>query len=118
MQRLADTLLGRLDIFLRHHAAANLVDELETLARLVRLQTNLHVTVVAGAAGLPDVLALGFGNLADGLAEGYLRLAYIGFNLVLTLHTVHKDFQMQLTHTADDGLTRIDIGPHLEGRVL
>ena len=67
----------------------------------------MHVTVVARAAGLADVLAFGFGGLANRLAERHLRLAHIGFHLVLALHAVHEDLEVQLAHAADDRLARI-----------
>ena len=74
--------------------------------------------VVARTAGLANVLAFGLGLLANGLAEGHLGLAHIGLNLVLALHAVDKNFEVQLAHAADDGLTRILVGPHLEGGIL
>ena len=34
---------------------------------------------------------------------------------VLAHHAVNDDFEMQLTHTADDGLSAVGIGVNLEG---
>src|SRR5271163_2626371 len=96
MQRLANTLLGRLDVFLRNYAALDLVDKLETLTRLVRLQTNPHVAVVARTTRLANVLALGLSGLANRLAESDPRFAHIGFNLMLALHAVDENLKMQL----------------------
>ena len=99
-------------------AALDVVDELVALARLVGLDAQLAMPVVARAAGLANVLALGLGLLADGLAEGNLGLAHIGFDLVLALHAVDQNLKMQLAHAADDGLARIFVGPHLEGGIF
>ena len=87
-------------------AAHDVVDELVALARLVRLEANLRVTVLAAAASLPDVFAFRFRRPADGFAIRHLRLADIGLDLVLAHHAVDDDFQMQLAHAADDGLRR------------
>ena len=76
------------------------------------------MAVVARAAGLADVLALGFGRFANGLAEGDLGLAHIGFDFVLTPHAVDQNLKMQLTHAADDRLTRFIIRANLEGRIF
>jgi hypothetical protein len=76
------------------------------------------MAVVARAAGLANVLALGLGLFADGLAEGYLGLAHIGLDLVFAFHAVDQNLQMQLAHAADDRLPGIFIRPHLEGGVL
>src|SRR5271156_100261 len=118
MQRLANALLSRLDEFLRNHTAPDGVDKLEALARLVRLKANLHVAVVARSTCLANVLAFRLGGLANRFAERDARLANIGVNLVLALHTIDKNFEVQLAHATDDGLTRIDVSVNLEGRVL
>ena len=52
------------------------------------------------------------------LAIRHLRLADVGFDLVLAHHAVDDDLQMQLAHAADDGLARIRIGVHLEGGIF
>ncbi len=88
------------------------------LPGLVGLDADLHVAVVARAAGLPDVLAFGLGGLANGLAIGHLGLAHVGLDLVLAHHAVDDDLQVQLAHAADDGLARIRIRMHLEGRIF
>ena len=76
------------------------------------------MSVLATAAGLADELAFSFRLLADGLAIGHLRLAYVGFNLVLAHHAIDDDLQVKLTHTADDGLSRIGIGVNLKGGIF
>src|SRR4029077_10198255 len=110
-----NALIYWLDVFLRHRPADDVVYELVALARLVQIEFQLCVSVLAASTGLPDVLAFGFRVLANRLAVGYLRFADVGLNLVLAHHAVDDDFQMQLTHTADDGLTAIGISVNLEG---
>ena len=66
----------------------------------------LHMTVLAAAAGLPDVLAFGFGLLADRFAVRHLRLADIGADAELAHHAVDDDFQVQLAHSGNDRLRR------------
>ena len=61
-------------------------------------------------AGLTDVAAFALGRAANGLAVGDLGLADGGFHLELTQQTIHDDFQMQLAHAGDDGLTGLLIG--------
>jgi hypothetical protein len=56
------------------------------------------VAVLALAAGLLDVFALGLGGWVDGLAVGHLRLADVGLDAKLALHAVNQNFEVQLTH--------------------
>src|ERR1700757_2671861 len=72
--RLLNTLLDWLEVLLPNHAALDVVDELIALARLVRLNANLGVAVVTRATCLANILALGLGLAADGLAVVHLRL--------------------------------------------
>src|ERR1700761_8966646 len=116
--RLLDTLVDRLDVLLRDHAALDIVRELVALTRLVRLDTNLGVAVVTRAPRLANVLAFRLGLAADRLAVVHLRLADIRFNLVLAHHAVDDDLQMQLAHAGDDRLPAGLVGPHLEGRIF
>ena len=76
----------------------------------MRIQLDLGVPVLAAAAGLANVFAFRLGVLANGLAISHLRLADVGLNLVLAHHAVDDDFQMQLAHAADDGLSAVGIG--------
>src|SRR5581483_248446 len=108
-ERLANALIHGLDVFLGHDAANDVVHELVAFARGLRLEANLYVTVLAATAGLTNELAFGFGGPADGLAIGDLRLAHVGLDGELAHHAVNDDFQVQLTHAADDGLSAVGI---------
>ena len=114
----SNTLIDRLNKFLGHRAADDIVHEFVARARRLRFEPNLGVTVLPAAAGLADVLALGFGFLANGFAVGHLRLAYIRLDLVLAHHAIDDDLQMQFTHAADDGLPTVRIGVNFEGWVF
>ena len=119
MQRLVDALLHRRDELARHHAALDRVDELEALARLLRLDLQHDVAVLALAARLADELAFDvLDRLADRLAIGHLRLADDGLDAELALHAVDDDFQVQLAHAGDDGLAGLLVGVDAERRVF
>src|SRR5919108_138618 len=117
-ERLLNPLIHRLDVFLGNNTADDLVHKLVTLAGLLRFDPNLDVTVLATAASLTDIFALRFGLFADGFAIRNLRLADVGLNLILAHHAVNDDFQMQLAHAADDGLSTVGIGVDLKGRIF
>src|SRR4029077_6837191 len=67
---------------------------------------------------LANVLALGFGVLANSFAIGHLRLADVSFDFVLAHHAVDDDFEVQLAHAANDGLSAIGVGVNLEGGIF
>ena len=60
--------------WLRHHAALDLVQELEALAALERLEPQVHLAELAAPAGLLLVAVLVLGLALDGLAVGHARL--------------------------------------------
>ena len=74
--------------------------------------------VLAGAAGLLLVGVVELHGLADGLAVGDLGHARLDLGLVLALHALDVDVEVELAHALDDGLVglRVDVGP--EGRVF
>ena len=111
-------LIDRLDVFLRHRAPDDLVNELVAFARFIRIEADLGVSVLAASASLPDVLAFRFGMPANGLAIRHLWLADVGLDLVLAHHAVHNDFEVQFAHAADDGLPAVGIGVHFEGWIF
>src|SRR6185369_8095046 len=101
----------RRDVFARHHAALDRIDELEALPGRVRLDLEHDVPVLALAAGLANELAFAvFDDLADRFAIGHLGLAHVGLDAELTPHAVDDDLQVQLAHAGDDGLARFLVG--------
>src|SRR4030095_2310514 len=101
VERLADTLLDRRDVFPRDRAADDLVLELEALAGLVRLHLEVDIAVLTAAARLPHVAALRLGLLADRLAIRDLRLADVGLDPELAQEPVDDDLQVELAHPVD-----------------
>ena len=113
-----EALLDARDVFLRHRAADDLVLELEALARLVRLDDDLHARELAGTAGLLLVGVIDGDRLGDLLAIGHLRRADIGVDLVGALEDVDLDVEMQFAHPLEDGLAAFLIGRDAERRIL
>src|SRR5437588_3890878 len=118
IERLADPLLDRRNVFARDRAADDLVLELEALARLVRLDLEVDVAVLAAATGLPHVAALRLGGLADRLAIRNLGLADVGLHLELAQEAVDDDLQVELAHPVDQGLRGLLVAGHAERRIL
>src|ERR1700694_4421634 len=118
VERLDDALLDRGVVFLGNRAADDLVDELEALARLIWLDVDLGVAVLAATAGLPDEAPDAVRLALDRLPVGDLRLADVGVNRKFAQHPVDDDLEVQLAHSGDDGLGGLLVGPYLESRVF
>ena len=112
-----EALLHRRDVLRGNRPAADLVEELE-LAGLVRLQVTCDAAVLPRTAGLLLVGVVELDSLADGLAESHLRLSGLYLGLVLALHALDVDLQVQFAHAGDDGLTRLLVDARAERRVL
>ena len=67
---------------------------------------------------LTYVLTLCLGFAGDGLAIGHLWSSDIGFNFKFAEHTIYDNFQVQLTHTTDNGLSGLCISMQLKGGVF
>ena len=113
-----NTLIDRLDIFLRYCAADDLVDKLVAFSALVRLNNNLDVTVLSVTARLTRVLHIDVRALAYRFTVGDLRLTDIRFDLKLAKESVDDDFKVKLTHASDNRLACFLVGVGSEGRVL
>lgn len=87
-----------------HEGGLELDDDLRELTRTTGL-------LLVGVLVLLD-------RLADGLAVRHLRLADVGLDLELALHAVDQDVEVELAHTADDGLAGLLVELDREGRVL
>ena len=55
---------------------------------------------------------------ANGFAIRHLRLADVRLDFVLAHHAIDDDFEMQLAHAADDGLSAVGVGVNLEGGIF
>src|SRR5438552_15199476 len=118
IERLDDALLHRGVVFLRDRATHDLVDELESLARLIRFDVDLGVAVLAATTGLADEASDPMRLALDRFPVGNLRLTDVGVDRKLAQHSVDDDLEVQLAHPGDDGLGGLLVGAHLEGRVL
>ena len=87
-------------------------------ARLAGNSVDLHVAVLAAAAGLLRVPHLAVGRTGERLLVGDLRLADARLDAELALQTVDDDLEVQLAHAGDDDLTGLLVGLDAEGRVL
>src|SRR5690606_33990451 len=117
--RFADTGLDRRDVFLGHHTADDLVDELDALAARRRLHVDEDVAVLAAPAALAHEAALDpLNRTGEGLLVGDLGPPDVGLNLELPQQPVDDDLQVQLAHALDDRLARLLVGVDAEGRVF
>ena len=118
LERLLDALLDGGDVLDGDRPALDLVDELEALPGS-GLEVDVDDPELARAAGLAHEPAFDvLGAPADGLAIGDLGAADVRLDLVLALHAVDQDLEVQLAHARDLGLTGLLVGLHPEGRIL
>src|SRR5919107_568904 len=118
IERLLDTLVHARDVLPRDDAADDLVVEL-VAGLVVVLGVDNRVAILAPATRLPDKPALDtLDALADGLAVGDLRTADVRVHPELAQEPVDDDLEVQLAHAGDDGLSRLLVTAHCEGRVL
>eukprot|EP00906_Rhabdomonas_costata_P008053 RCo011493 len=105
LQLLTDTLINTRDEFTRNHTAFDVVSKGITSAFFQWEHVDHNVTILTTTTRLFSVLTLNiFDFRANSFTVSYLWFTHISFNLELTTHTVNDDFQVQLTHTSDDGL--------------
>ena len=91
---------------------------LDARSALARLEGDLDLAELAGAARL---LLVGVGQLdrlGEQFAIGDLRRADSGLDLELALHAVDEDLEVELAHPLDDGLAALVVGRDAEGRIL
>ena len=89
--------------------ADDFVDEFEAAPRRQGLEPHADVGVLAAAAGLLDVLVLAVGDLGGGLAVGDFGSACGDLDLELALHAVDQDVEVELAHSADNGLAGLRV---------
>src|SRR5437899_3426118 len=102
-QSFQDALLYGGDIFTRNGAAFDGIDEFKTFAGRLWFYLQHHVAILAATTGLLDKFAFArFAGIADGFAEGHLRLADGGVDAEFAPHTLDQNLQVQLAHAGDD----------------
>ena len=117
---LLEALLYRGDEFLRHVTALDFVYELQIAfeAFVGGLYTDDDVSELTATTRLLLVDFTELNGLRDSFLIRYLGLTLVSFDLEFALQTVDNDLQVELTHTADDGLTGLFVGLHTEGGVF
>src|SRR5215211_572421 len=121
IERLLDALVHAGDVLPGDDAADDLVLELVSrgIGVFEMLGVDDRMPVLAAATGLPDEPALdALDPLADGLAVGDLRTPDVRVHPELAQQPIDDDLQVQLTHAGDDGLSRLLVAAHGEGRIL
>src|SRR5271156_6238657 len=110
-----DALFDARNEFLRHRAAEDFALEGRAHARLVWLEDNLDLCVLAGTAGL---LLMGVRDLdppGQFLAIGDLWRADIGVDLIGAPQNIDLDVEMEFAHALQDRLPGFRIGRNPEG---
>ena len=117
---LLEALLYRGDKFLRHVTALNFVYELQVTfeAFVSGLYSDDDVSELTATTRLLLVDFTELNGLRDSFLIRYLGLTLVSFDLEFALQTVDNDLEVELTHTADDGLTGLFVGLHTEGGVF
>mmetsp|Transcript_14496 Transcript_14496/g.24999 ORF Transcript_14496/g.24999 Transcript_14496/m.24999 type:complete len:620 (+) Transcript_14496:1166-3025(+) len=116
------TLLHTWNEFLGDGTTLDLVDKFKGRLERVflgdRLKLDLNASILTRATRLLLVGVIHFRHAGDGLTVGDLRSTHIAFHLELSLHTIDNDFQMQLTHTFNNGLVGLLISGESERRIF
>ena len=117
---LFDTFAYSRDILFRNSSTDNGRLEFVNLFAVCihRLEFNFTVTILSTSTRLFCIFAVDVCRFGNGLFVCNLRSTYVSLYFELTKQTVNDDFQMQLTHTSDNGLTSFLIGVCTEGRIL
>ena len=76
------------------------------------------MTILTITTRLFDEFTFNFNRLANRFTISHLRSTYVGFHAKFTLHAINQNFQMQLTHTRNNGLICFFIGTHTERRIF
>ena len=90
--------------WLGHHAADDLVAELEAGAHLGRGELDHHVAVLAVAAGLALELVVDARRLPDRLAVGDARRGGLHRRAELALEPIDDDVDVRVAHRGEDRL--------------
>src|SRR5215211_7527787 len=118
IEGILDALVHARDVLPRDNASHDLVVEF-VAGLVVVLGVDDRVAVLAPATGLPHEPALDvLDALANGLAVSYLRTADVRVHSELAQEPVDDDLEVKFAHAGDDGLPRLLVAAHGEGRVL
>ncbi len=115
-----DTFADCGDVFLGNSTADNGGFKLEQLVAICihGLEFNFTMSVLSTTTGLFCIFVFLVNRLGNGFLVSNLRSTNVSFHLEFTKQTVNDDFQMELTHTCDNGLSCFLIGMSTEGRIF
>mmetsp|Transcript_32536 Transcript_32536/g.45133 ORF Transcript_32536/g.45133 Transcript_32536/m.45133 type:complete len:231 (+) Transcript_32536:487-1179(+) len=106
------------NVLLGDGSTLDLRDELKSDSILALLEVNGDVGVLSRSSGLFFVGVLDGYGLGDALSVINLGSSNIALYLKLAAKTVNDDFQMELSHSFDDGLVGLLIARVAEGGIL
>src|SRR5690606_10560119 len=111
------TFLNRRYKFTRNSTTEDIVNKLEVLIRIFflpifiyRTDTEEDISELTTTTGLLFQDFAVFNSCSKGFFISHLRSTLVYFYLKLATHTVYNNIQVQLTHTAQNGLSGIFIG--------
>src|SRR3989338_9945761 len=110
--------MNRGNKFVRNGSAFDRIDKFKSLSSCFGLNPDHRVSVLTASSGLADILSFAISQLLDRFLVRDLGCSYICFYLKLPAHTVDENFQMQLSHTPDDGLVGFQIAFNLKCRIF
>src|SRR5262249_10159418 len=116
--RVANTLFDRRNPVFRNRSAENIVDELDALAALDRLELHAADAELAVPAGLFLVLAFGVGLTADGFAVGHFGRLQREVHVVALLELGDDHLDVLLAGTGEQKLFGLRIARIAECGVL
>src|SRR5512144_2100205 len=114
LRRLFDPLLNSGNVLTRNRAALDSIDEFKPNARLLRLEGDPDIAILAPAAGLPHKPALLLNFFPHRFFVRDLRLTYVGTDIKFPQQAVDNNLEMQFAHARDDGLPGFFVGANLE----
>ena len=115
-----DTFAYCRDVFLRNSTTNNCRIKLEEFISvgIHRLEFNFTVSVLSTSTRLFCIFVFLINWLCKCLFVSNLWSTYVCFYVEFTKQTVNDDFQMELTHTSDDGLSCFCICMSTESRIF
>ena len=76
------------------------------------------MTVLSATTRLTNVLSFGFSTDTDRFSVSNLWASHVDLYFEFTLHAIHDDVEVQLSHTRQNGLCCLFISVHPESRIF
>ena len=87
-------------------------------AAIERLDAQIHLAELAGAAGLFLVAVMTFGRARDRLAIGNARRVRLAAHAVALAHAIEQHAQMQIAHAVEHGLVQARVMLDAHARIF